>query len=109
MSKHPKIYSTEEKSAILQEGIAGNVTQTCRKYGISPTTYYHWRDKFDVGGLDALKAQKSVINPELHRLQKENERLKRLLAEKELVISVKDELLKKTSIRMSNAVRSPVG
>jgi putative transposase len=108
MSKQLKTYRAEEKSAILQEGIAGNVTQTCRKYGISPTTYYQWRDKFDIGGLDALTTQKSVIDPELHRLQKENERLKRLLAEKELVISIKDELLKKTSFRMSNGARSPV-
>lgn len=59
--------------------------------------------------MDALKGQKFVIDPELHRLQKENERLKRLLAEKELTISIKDELLKKTSIRMNNGVRSPVG
>jgi transposase-like protein len=40
MSKQAKQYSAEEKSAILQEGISGNVTQTCRKYDISPTTYY---------------------------------------------------------------------
>ena len=108
MKKQPKSYSAEEKSAIIQEGIAGNVTQTCRKYEVSPTTYYQWRDKFDSGGIDALKAQKTVIDPEIHRLQKENERLKRLLAEKELIISIKDELLKKTSFRMSNAARSPV-
>jgi putative transposase len=109
MSKQTKPYSAEEKSAIIQEGIIGNVTQTCRKYGISPTTYYQWRDKFDAGGIDALKVQQSVIDPELLRLQKENERLKRLLAEKELIISVKDELLKKTAVRMSNGVRLPVG
>ena len=108
MSTQPKAYSAEEKSAIIQEGIASNVTQTCRKHNISPTTYYKWRDKFDVGGIDALKVQKSIIDPELHRLQKENERLKRLLAEKELVISIKDELLKKTTLRISTAARSPV-
>ena len=28
MSKQPKAYSAEEKSAIIQEGIASNVTQT---------------------------------------------------------------------------------
>jgi|688.fasta_scaffold402654_1 putative transposase len=108
MSTKPKAYSAEEKVAIIQEGIASTVTQTCRKYTISPTTYYQWRDKFDVGGIDALRVQKSAVDPELHRLQKENERLKRLLAEKELTISIKDELLKKTSFRISTAVRSPV-
>jgi hypothetical protein len=41
-------------------------------------------------------------------LRKENERLKRLLGEKELIISVKDELLKKTSARTSIAARLPL-
>ena len=108
MSKQPKKYSAEEKSAIIQEGIANNIAQTCRKYTISPTTYYQWRDKFDVGGIDALKVQKTIVDPELHRLQKENERLKRLLAEKELTISIKDELLKKTTYRISTAARLPL-
>jgi hypothetical protein len=38
--------------------------------------------------------------------RKENERLKRLVADKEPIISVKDELLKKTSLRASNGGRS---
>jgi transposase-like protein len=83
------------------------------KYTISPTTYYQWHDKFDVGGIDALKIQKSTVDPELQHLQKENERLKRLLAEKELTISIKDlsvvlRLLKKTSFGISTAERSPL-
>jgi transposase-like protein len=61
------MYSAEEKSAIIQEGLASNVTQTCRKYEISPTTYYQWRDKFDAGGIDALKVQKAVLNACLQR------------------------------------------
>jgi hypothetical protein len=71
------------------------MTQTCRKYTISPKTHYQWRDKFDADGVEALTTPTHIPDPELLHLRKENERLKRLLGEKELIISVKDELLKK--------------
>jgi hypothetical protein len=39
------------------------------------------------------------VDPQLRRLQRENLALKKLVAEKELMIAVKDELLKKTQLR----------
>jgi hypothetical protein len=36
MSTQPKAYSAEEKVAIIQKGIASNVTQTCRKVHYQP-------------------------------------------------------------------------
>jgi transposase-like protein len=56
MAKPAKQYSAEEKAAIVQEALASGMTQTCRKYNISPKTYYQWRDKLDAGGVAALKA-----------------------------------------------------
>lgn len=104
MATHSR--SAEEKMRIVQEAQQDGMTQTCRKHNISPKTYYQWRDKFDSGGLEALRPQqKTAIDPELVHLRKENERLKRLVAEKELVISIKDELIKKTSLRTSNGGR----
>jgi putative transposase len=98
--------SAEEKMRIVQEAQHEGMSQTCRKYNISQKTYYQWRDKFDSGGLEALRPQqKMAIDPEVLQLRKENERLKRLLAEKELVISIKDELIKKTNLRTSNGAR----
>ena len=49
-------------------------------------------------GQEGLKPYQRV-DPELRRLQLENLALKKLVAEKELVIAVKDELLKKTQFR----------
>jgi putative transposase len=99
--------SAEEKMPIVQEAQQEGMAQTCRKHNISQKTYYQWRDKFDSGGLEALRPQKApATDPELLLLRKENERLKRLVADKELIISVKDELLKKTSLRASNGGRS---
>jgi putative transposase len=107
MGRPSKPYSAAEKSAILQEALSSGMLQTCRKYTISPKTYYQWRDKFDAGGVEALNTPTHSPDPELLHLRKENERLKRLLGEKELIISVKDELLKKTTFRTNSAVRLP--
>jgi putative transposase len=105
MNQATKSRSAEEKAVIVQEGREQGMAQTCRKYSISQKTYYQWRDKFEQGGMEALRPQKTVIDPELVALRKENERLKRLVAEKELIISVKDELIKKTSPRSTNGGR----
>jgi transposase len=48
----------EEKLAIVLEGLkeSTNVSELCRRYGISQATYYNWRDKFFEGGKTALAA-----------------------------------------------------
>ncbi len=53
--------STEEKLAIVLEGLKGqnNVSEICRKYGISQSLYYKWRDKFLEAGKEALNGSRS--------------------------------------------------
>lgn len=48
--------SVEEKLAIVLEGLneATNVSELCRRHGISQASYYKWRDKFLEGGKSAL-------------------------------------------------------
>lgn len=48
--------SVEEKLAIVLEGLqeAANVSELCRRHGISQASYYKWRDKFLDGGKSAL-------------------------------------------------------
>ncbi len=59
---------------MLREQEAGVQTvDLCRKHGISPATFYHWKAKF--GGLEVSEACR------LRTLEAENARLKRLLAE----------------------------
>ena len=52
------------------------VPQVCRKLGIADQTYYRWRKEY--GGLKVDQARR------LKDLEKENGRLKKLLAEAEL-------------------------
>ena len=59
---------------MLREQEAGARTaDVCRKHGISPATFYHWKAKF--GGLEVSEARR------LRALEAENARLKKLLAD----------------------------
>lgn len=94
MSKQ-KRKTTEEKVAILQEAATLGAVETIRKYGISYQTYYTWKAKYASGGAESLQNGNGITASELKRLQKENARLKELVAEKELHIKIQNELLKK--------------
>ena len=53
---HEPIKSVEEKLAIVLEGLkeSANISELCRRHGISQTSFYKWRDKFLEGGKNAL-------------------------------------------------------
>lgn len=70
-----------------------------RQHQVAASTYYKWKEKYDLYGEEGLKQAYRQSDPELKRLQIENLRLKQLLADKELALQIKDELLKKTISR----------
>jgi transposase-like protein len=79
-------FSNEQIVAILQESTRGEKTiaTLCREKGISEATFYTWRQKF--GGLSTREVQR------LRELEKENARLKKLLAERDLEIDCLKEI-----------------
>ena len=67
-------FSEEQIIAVLKEQEAGMPTaEVCRRHGISSATFYKWKSKF--GGLEVSDARR------LRRLEQDNSRLKKLLAE----------------------------
>jgi putative transposase len=96
MSQKKRRFSKEEKLQIIKEASEQGVKVTLDKHGIYPATYYSWRKKFEQMGEEGFR---HGITPahlkEIKSLLKENELLKKLLAEKELEGHLKDELLKK--------------
>lgn len=92
-----KKWSKEEKLAVLQEAELEGVEVTIRKHGIYPSTYYSWRKKHRLSGETGLGRQSRTTKDDqyLKRLEDENGLLKQLLAEKELEIALRDDLLKK--------------
>ena len=84
-----KRFSEEQIVGILREGQAGQKTveELCRAHGIAQPTYYGWKRKYG-----------SMNEPDVKRLkelEKENARLKRLLAERDLEVDVMKEFLEK--------------
>ena len=84
-----KRYSEEQIIAAIKEHDAGaKVDDICRRLGISSGTFYNWRSKY--AGLEVNEAKR------LRELEQENNKLKRLLAEKLLEVdAMKDVLSKK--------------
>lgn len=81
---------TEEQiiRAIKQHESGIKVDDICRDMGISSGTFYNWRSKF--AGLEVNEAKR------LRELEVENNKLKRLLAEKLLEVeAMKDVVSKK--------------
>jgi transposase-like protein len=76
-----KRHSGEQIVALLRQadialGKDQKVPEVCKQLGISEQTYYRWRTKY--GGMDPQMAK------QLQELQKENTRLKRLVADQAL-------------------------
>ena len=96
MSTPRRKFSKEEKLSILKEASEHGVTVTLEKYGVYPASYYAWKNKLHSMGEEGL--DHGMSKPQLKRirqLEKENQMLKELVAEKELEGRLKDELLKK--------------
>ena len=80
-----KRHSAEQIVAKLREadvalGQGLRVPEVCKQLGISEQTYYRWRTKY--GGMDPQMAQ------QLRELEKENTRLKKLVADQALDIQI---------------------
>ncbi len=90
-------WSKEDKLAILKEAEQNGVELTIRKHGIYPSTYYSWRKKYQLEGeagfTDTIRRKKD--RQYIRQLEDELSLLKQLLAERDVEIALRDELLKK--------------
>ncbi len=80
-------YTDEQIVEIVRDSQAHGVPQTAKKYQVSEQSIYIWKPKF--GTRDASQAM------ELKKVQSENARLKKLLAERDLEIEVMKEIASK--------------
>lgn len=79
-------FSEEQIIGILKEADAGaQIAELCRRHGITETTFYRWRKKY--GGLDGTEARR------LKKLEDENRRLKRIVADQALNLQVLKDIL----------------
>jgi putative transposase len=88
-SKLGKGYSPEQivrelRGAEGKLASGSTVAEVARELGVSEATYHRWRNRY--GGMSSSEAKR------LKELEKENARLKKLLAEKELDIDLLKEV-----------------
>jgi putative transposase len=81
-------FSEEQIIGILKQSEAGAKTgELCRQHGISAATFYGWRSKY--GGLEVSEARR------LKQLEEENAKLKRIVADQALDITMLKDLVAK--------------
>lgn len=81
-------YTEEQIVKILREGDSGiKVDDLCRKYGMSDSTYYNWKSKYQ--GMTESELRR------LKELEEENRRLKEIIAEQSLDIKCLKDINKK--------------
>jgi transposase-like protein len=93
-----KDYTQEFKEQILREcQEVGNVAVVARRHNISPNTIHTWRRKVKKTGsttplpTDDVKRIRE-LEARLEKISTENDRLKRIVAEKELQITIMEEV-----------------
>lgn len=81
-------FNEEQIISILKQSEAGAKTSDlCRQHGISMATFYAWRSKY--GGMDVSEAKR------LKQLEEENAKLKRIVADQALDITMLKDVLGK--------------
>jgi putative transposase len=69
----PSKFTEDQISQALQQVDAGTpAVQVCRKLGITETTFYRWRNRYDRSGVSA--------SGEMRQLRDENQKLKQIVA-----------------------------
>ena len=74
------------RQAEIEQGRGATVAESCKKIEVTEQTYYRWRKEY--GGLQINQARR------LRELEKENQRLKKLVAEQALDKAILEEALK---------------
>jgi len=84
-------WSSEDKIRIVLESLKTNISiaELFRKHNIQPPTFYLWREKFLEGGKAVVAGTNGNVS---RQLQKENEKLKRIIAE----LTIANDAFKKT-------------
>jgi transposase-like protein len=77
-------FTEEQMVKILREADQSPVAEVAKKHGISDVTIYAWRKRF--GKLESVDVKR------LRQLEQENNRLKKLLAERDLDIEILKEV-----------------
>jgi transposase-like protein len=98
MSNHRRNWTTTEKLEAIQILKKDGVVKASRQLSISVTTLYKWQSVYESLGEEGLSGKISQNKDiDLEKYRRENQELKLIVAEKELVIRMLNELIKKST------------
>jgi transposase-like protein len=80
-------FTEEQMVTILREADERSVPEVAKKHGVSAQTIYAWRKHF--GSLEAADVKR------LRQLEQENQRLKKMVADRDLELDVLKEITRK--------------
>lgn len=85
-------FTPQEKARIILESLNTNISaaELCRKYNVSPPTFYQWKEKFVEGGRASLSGASN--GDACRSMRKEIDNLKRIIGE----LTVANDAFKKT-------------
>lgn len=88
MGKQRKVWSSDIKEGIVLSVLRGelSVAEAGRQHGVNESLIHNWRTQFLEAGRARLAGDKPDQGAQL--LERENDRLKRILAEKELELDI---------------------
>ena len=88
MGKQRKVWSSDIKEGIVLSVLRGelSVAEAARQHGVNESLIHTWRTQFLEAGRARLAGDKPDQGVQL--LERENDRLKRILAEKELELDI---------------------
>lgn len=92
-------FTEQQIVRILQEASEGKKTQSelCAEHGVSQNTFYVWKRKYS--GLETQDVRR------LRELERENDELKKLVAERDLEISAVRKLFRKNAWALPSELR----
>ena len=92
-------FTEEQVVRILQEAAQGKKThaELCKEHGVNLNTFYIWRRKY--AGLETQDVRR------MKELERENDELKKLVAERELEISAVRKLFRKNGWALPSELR----
>lgn len=99
-----KRYTVEFKEQVLKEvREVGNASQVARRHGLTPKIVHNWMAKskhqdWQSAAREAKKVTSYVPSPaEFKELETENDKLKKILGDKDLEIAILRDLVKKAN------------
>jgi transposase-like protein len=105
-----KDYTEEFKNQIILEcQETGNNSLVARRHNIHISTLNSWLKRYkqtgSAKGIREEDADIRVLTTQLNQVTEENDRLKRLMAEKDLKISILEDLMKKSNPQMPTRLK----